>query len=1518
MKKIYIVLAFIAQSIVASAQNPGLVISELLANPPGTDNAFEWVELVATRAIDFSVTPYSVVVCNNGTATVNGWVNGGTLSYGFNITTGTVVAGDIVYVGGSTMLPTGTKLRTINVVSTAGDGFGTAAAGVFGNGGANADGIAVFNMAIGSVTNSTVPVDAIFYGTGIGTALVNAGADGYQLPINDRYTGGKLQTTSFFGSDPASDFTLKATGFFNTTTNLWFGQRAWTTQATLNDNATAIQLVTVDPPGSAAISVNTQTVSETAGSVNVNVTFANANNNPAKVVFGLSSYSNAVRNVDFSYANDTLVIPANSNGTFPFTIQLTNDLLAERTERIIVKLIGTVNANIIGNSFQIIHLTDNDYQAPVASNELSMSLLSSFSNGAEGTNSAEIVAYDSTNFRLYIANSVGAKIDIVDFSNPVTPVLLNSISVAPYGNINSITVYNGIVAAAIENTIPESNGSVVFFNANGVFLNQVTVGAMPDMIAFNNNHTKIVVACEGQPKTDYTIDPEGSIAIVDLTPGIVALTNSNVAIAGFTAYNGQEAALRAQGIRIFGPGSTAAQDFEPEYITFGDDNQTAYVSLQENNAMAVVNLNTATVTSIRPLGLMDYSTNNGMDASDQTAGVYISSVPVKGAFMPDAIAHATIAGQEYIFSANEGDAREYAALTDVARLSATSLDATAFPDQNILKSNQFLGRLNALQATGDTDNDGDKDEIHVLGTRSFSIWNAATGALVYDSKDLLEQITAAHPTLNGLFNASNTSGTAVSKNRSDDKGPEPEGVATAFINGNHYLFVSLERVGGVLTFNIDNPSEPVYAGYYNNRSVATNGPDRGAEGIIYISKEASPTNKALVLLANEISSTLSVYQVNTCVELAGATITAGQTAVCSGSSTQLSIPGNAQSSVQWYYNGAALPGETANTLTANQAGSYRVYVSNTALSCADTTVATTITILPLPVVDAGADQSVCAGTSVTLSGLGAQAYTWNGGVTNNLAFTPGSTQTYTVTGTAANGCTKTDDVVVTVNSLPSTNAGVDQSVCAGTTITLSGSGAQSYAWNGGVTDNLAFTPVSTQTYTVTGTGANGCTKTDQVIVTVKPLPTVSAGADQQACTGDQVTLIGLGAISFTWNNGVTNNSAFTPASTQTYTVTGTAVNGCTNTDQVVVTVNAIPVISAGINQSVCIGSPVTLAGTGGQTYSWNNGVANGVSFVPQTTSTYTVAGTDANGCENTANVLVTVNNLPIVIAGTDQLVCAGESIVLAATGAQNYAWSNGVTDGVGFVPTNTGTYNVTGTDANGCSNSDQLLVTVNTLPSVNAGSDITVCSEENVTLSGTGAQNYQWSNGISNGTPFSATATTTYTLTGTDANGCEDTDQITVTVNELPIVALGADTTTCSNYGPILLDAGAGFTAYSWNTNAQTQTVNAIISGTYIVTVTNADGCSNSDAITVTFDPCLGVAEQTIEMMLFPNPTNSIVTVKSTSNEPMRAEVMTVTGQLLFSTTESTIDLSGYASGTYMIRMQQGTHQELFRVEKTN
>lgn len=1308
MKKIYTVLAILLGAFPAFSQNPGLVISEVLANPGGTDNSFEWVELIATQNIDFAATPYSVVVSNNGTATANGWIQGGSVTYGFNITTGSVNAGDVVYVGGSTMLPTGTKLRVIDVVTTPGDGFGNAGAGVFGNGGGNADGVAVFNVPVTSITSATVPVDAILYGTGIGSALVSGGSAGYQLPVNDTYSGGKLQSSSFFAGDPGSDVSVRATGSYNTATNQWVGQRNWTTQTAVNDNASAIALVTVTPPGQVAISGVTQTVSETAGTLNVNVTLANPNASPAKVAFGLSPYTNATQGSDFSWAGDTLTIPANTAGTFPFAITLNDDLLAERTERIIVKLTGTVNATISGNSFQIIYLTDNDYVAPSASNELQLSLLSSFSNGTEGTNSAEIVAYDSTNYRLYIANSIGGKIDIVNFANPASPALITSIAMAPYGNINSLTVYNGVVAAAVENSNPQANGAVVFFDADGTFINQVTVGAMPDMITFNRDYTKLVVACEGEPQTNYTVDPEGSIAIIDLTPGIAALTNANVAIANFNAWNGQEAALRSQGIRIFGPGSNVSQDLEPEYITIGDDNQTAYVSLQENNAMAVVDLNTATVTALRPLGFMDYSGDNGMDASDQTAGIYITSVPVKGTFMPDALAHATIGGTEYIFSANEGDAREWAAVTDVARVSATSLDPTAFPDQNILKHNQFLGRLNALQATGDTDGDGDKDEIHVLGTRSFSIWNAATGALVFDSKDLLEQITSTHPTLSGLFNASNTSGAVQSKNRSDDKGPEVEGIATAFINGNNYLFVSLERIGGVVLFNIDNPAAPVYSGYYNNRSAATNNPDRGAEGIIYIRREASPNNKDIVILANEISSTLSVYQVNTCVELAGATISATEDSICEGAATQLSIPGDVQSSVQWFFNDTEIAGETANTLSVSAAGDYRVYVSNSALACADTTTATTITVHSLPDVAAGADQSVCVGTSVTLSGTGAQGYTWDNSVNDGVAFTPAATATYIVTGTDQYGCENTDTALVTVYDLPAVIAGADLAVCEGQTATLTGSGADTYDWDNGIADNTPFTPTATTTFILTGT--------------------------------------------------------------------------------------------------------------------------------------------DANGCENTDTVLVTVNNLPAVNAGNDLTICAGQAVTLSGSGADSYDWTGGVTDGVSFVPAAAGTY----------------------------------------------------------------------TVTGTDANGCENTDDISVAINANPVFDLGADTTTCVNYGPVTLSAGAGFSSYAWITTETTSSITVNTSGTYVVTVTDANDCEATDLIVVTFDPCLGLDEQAIAMTLYPNPTNGMVYIQSADATPLTATVMSLSGARLFATNETEIDLSALASGTYLVLVEQGAFRQVFRVEKTN
>jgi hypothetical protein len=224
-----------------ASADPGLLISEYMADPTGTDNSNEWVELIATRSIDFSTTPFSVVFVNNGTATTNGWRAGAGLTYGFNINSGSVQRGDVVYVGGSSMGPTGTKLRVISTGSVAGDAFGNAATGgVLGNGTTSADAVGVFNVAASSITSTTVPVDAIFYGGALGSAIVSNGTAGYVLPVNDNYTGGYLKSTSYFiSSNPTSGKSFYATGTYNYQSGLYSTARTWATDTSSFTNSTS-------------------------------------------------------------------------------------------------------------------------------------------------------------------------------------------------------------------------------------------------------------------------------------------------------------------------------------------------------------------------------------------------------------------------------------------------------------------------------------------------------------------------------------------------------------------------------------------------------------------------------------------------------------------------------------------------------------------------------------------------------------------------------------------------------------------------------------------------------------------------------------------------------------------------------------------------------------------------------------------------------------------------------------------------------------------------------------------------------------------------------------------------------------------------------------------------------------------------------------------------------------------------------------------------------------------------------
>jgi hypothetical protein len=1136
--------------------------------------------------------------------------------------------------------------------------------------------------------------------------------------------------------------------------------------------------------------------SENVGSINVPLTVANANAAAINLTFGLSVYSDATENVDYTWTN-TVTIPANTNGVTNLPISIIDDAIAEKAERIVVKILSGVNANISAtNNYQIIFIKDNDYAAPTPTNELNLSLLSSYSNGASGTNSAEIVAFDPSVDRLYIANSIAGKLDIVNFSNPAVPVAISSINITTYGGINSIVAHDSIIACAIESVPSQNNGKVVFFDYNGNYINQVEVGAMPDMITFDRNFTKLLTANEGEPDATYSNDPVGSVSIIDLTPGYASLTNANVTNVGFTAYNGQEVALRAQGIRVFSSSASVAQDFEPEYIAVSEDNTKAYVSLQENNALVTIDLATNSIISLSALGYSSYSgaSGNAMDASDQSGAVLITgNLPIKGAYMPDAMVYKTIGGQGLLFTANEGDSREFGSVIDANRISSATfnnvLDATAFPDQSILRNNKFLGRLSALKYSGDTDGDGDYDELHVMGGRSYSIWNAQTGALVYDSKDLIEQITANHPTFGAIFNASNTTGAPASKNRSDDKGPEPEGVAVSTINGSTYAFVSLERIGGVMMFNVDNPNSPVFVGYANNRSTTLSGPDLGAEGIIIIPAADSPNGKTLVILANEVSSTLSIYQVNTCAEVSGAPITSNDLTICLNQTTQLAITNTANVSYEWLLNGSTIPNATANTFLASQAGNYSVRVSNSNLGCVDTTSIITVSSIAAPSVSAGADQTVCGGINVTLTASGASSYFWNNGTsTSTLTISTGtntSTNAYVVTGTdASTGCTKKDTVIVIVNGLPQINAGNDFNACNNTQISLSASGGLTYTWTNNVIDGQTFFLTQTTTFTVNGTDANGCSNSDQITVNVSSAPTVTLGNDIEVCE------------------------------------------------------NEAPVqVSASTNQ-------------GGLVYFWNTG-DNTSAISTSTSGEYYVTVTDANGCSDMDTISVILNELPGANLGTDQSICSNDlpsTLTVQSSGSQlSYLWSTGQTTQQIQV-SQAGSYSASVIDANGCESSDIVQVQVLVAPNVNAGNDITVCEYDfPVTLNATGnGAQVEWSNGAA--TPFTS------------------------------------------------VTAG----------------------GIYSVTTTAQNGCIATDTVVVTSDPCLGVDEMNSTISIYPNPTNSTITIQLDYSLNYTYKLFNSEGkQLMNGNIDSNeISLQELAKGAYIIHICNAERSYISRIIK--
>ena len=539
---------------------------------------------------------------------------------------------------------------------------------------------------------------------------------------------------------------------------------------------------------------------------------------------------------------------------------------------------------------------------------------------------------------------------------------------------------------------------------------------------------------------------------------------------------------------------------------------------------------------------------------------------------------------------------------------------------------------------------------------------------------------------------------------------------------------------------------------------------------------------------------------------------------------------------------------------------------------------------------------------------------------------------YNVLVTDAHGCTNTIQQTVLEYALPNVNAGPNVAICIGNNVTLNGTGAQTYTWNNGVLNGVSFSPNSTNTYTVTGVDANGCVNTDQVLVTVNSLPIVNPGNNATLCAGSLLVLNATGASTYTWSNGIVNGAPMVANTSGTLTVIGVDNNGCIDTAQLTVTVNTAPVITLNGGNSVCELISINLSASSVNSFagvwSTNNGLG---SFAPNVTnaslsytpslndpSTVNFAYTAFNQCgTSVANTSITVLNSPTLNAGLDQSICTGNNVSLNATSNAPVSWNNNVSNGVAF-PALIGanTYTATATAANGCSVTDQVIVTGLPTPLINAGQDQVICAGESIVLYATGAVSYSWNNNVVNNIPFTPTSTTTYVVSGTGSNGCTAQDAVNVIVNALPIA-------TITIVDPVTLTTTPGMN-YQWFNcglnepiaGAVTDTYLASVNGSYAVIVTNAEGCSDTSACTVIDNVGLYVPNASA-IGLYPNPTDGNITLSLPAADGASLSIFDAQGKLIYEIQNAKngeqFDLSKLSTGVYTFRV---TLNNLTHIEK--
>jgi gliding motility-associated-like protein len=650
-------------------------------------------------------------------------------------------------------------------------------------------------------------------------------------------------------------------------------------------------------------------------------------------------------------------------------------------------------------------------------------------------------------------------------------------------------------------------------------------------------------------------------------------------------------------------------------------------------------------------------------------------------------------------------------------------------------------------------------------------------------------------------------------------------------------------------------------------------------GTTYLWNTGSTTNPLIVSPAVTTTYTVTGTAPSGQTGTASATVTvlpnpiitasATPTTICVGSSSTISATSSVSGTT---YNWST--GSTTNPITVSPGATTTYTVTGTTASGCTGTASVTVTVNPNPTITASAtNMTICEGENTTISGsstIGGTTYTWDQGLgagTSHIV-SPAITTTYTVTGSTASGCSGTANVTITVNPNPTiTASATNMAICEGENTTISGSSTISgttYTWDQGLGAGISHivSPAVTTTYTVTGTSGTGCSGTANLTITVNPNPTITASASPTAiCIGTNSTISAtsnVGGTTYNWDQGLGAGTSHivSPAVTTTYTVTGSTATGCTGTSQVTVTVNSslTPTITAS-SPSICEGSSTSLTAGNvpvGSTYNWSTGsTLNPINVSPLTSTTYQVTATDGNGCTGTASINITVNPNPVISpTATPAGICLGTNSTIAATssvGGTTYSWS-GLGAGTSHIvsPTVSTTYTVTGTTSNGCTGTSTVTVIVNPNPTISAiASPDSICSGTSSTLTSSstiGSTTYAWSNGATTNTQsVSPTINTTYTVTGTTANGCTGTATVSVYLKPdiLPVITASSSSICLGNSSDITVSNIPSGTSFIWDNSSTTNplTVSPLVTTTYSVTATTLEGCTGTTDIQVVVTP---------------------------------------------------------------------------------